>query len=110
MDEDWDGKISSVEFERILTGRTDWGETITEEEREVRRLAGAAARSKQKNKDEGGFQGLTEQEALEIGNRAKHYGDVIGVNRWTAVYDDTYGPENVESANQVSNDQGTVWC
>ena len=52
----------------------------------------------------GGFSGLSYEEALEAGTRAKHYGNVLGEQRWTAVYDDTYGPGNVESNNDAWND------
>jgi Ca2+-binding EF-hand superfamily protein len=41
MDEDWDGQISAVEFDKILSGRTDWDQKpISDEERNQRRLKG----------------------------------------------------------------------
>jgi len=58
---------------------------ISAKERESRRLAGAAARAKQYNADNGGFQGLTAAEALAVGNAAMHTGsaavETVSFNR-----------------------------
>lgn len=61
-----------------------------------------------RREEEGGFEGLSYEEALEAGKRAKHYGDVLGAKRWTAVYDD-YGPANVESEPTKFSD-GSYWA
>lgn len=69
---------------RLLTltcgRRTDWGVAITSEEREQRRLAGAAARAQQRAIDGGGFQGLSAEEALRVGEAAAHVGSAAAVS------------------------------
>ena len=78
MDEDWDGKISPMEFFNILEGKKKF-ELISAQEKEARRLKGAAARARQHTADGGGFQGLTAEEALRIGEAAMHVGSAAAV-------------------------------
>ena len=53
----------------------------------------------------GEFTGLSYEEAMAVGQRAKHYGDAVSAGRWTATYDDTYeGTANNESNPDVFSD------
>jgi len=105
MDQDWDGKITASEFSKMLSGDLEWGTTITREERTERRLRGAEARVTQRIKETGEFTGLSYEEAMAVGQRAKHYGDAVSAGRWTATYDDTYeGTANNESNPNVFSD------
>ena len=98
---------------RILSGRTDWGTTISTEEREARRLRGAAVRARQHNEEGGGFQGLTEEEALAAGEAAMHTGSAAAVSisfqresEPTKFSDGAYYYENEEV--RVARDKGTM--
>jgi len=79
MDEDWDGTISAMEFYNMLEGKKEWGKRISPEEREARRLRGAATRADRRRRDHGGFAGLSAEEALKVGQAAMHVGSAAAV-------------------------------